>query len=106
MPVGLVGFWTFDEGQDQVVQDLSPAANHGFLGAVSGPDSADPMWIVIEPPCTGDLSGDGTVGTADLLALLAAWGPCNKSCEADLDGDEVVGTSDLLALLALWGPCV
>jgi hypothetical protein len=28
------------------------------------------------PPCVGDINGDGAVATADLLALLAAWGLC------------------------------
>ncbi|MCZ6542666.1 MAG: hypothetical protein O6768_03285 [Planctomycetota bacterium] len=54
----------------------------------------------------GDLDGDGTVGILDLLALLAAWGPCPDPpapCPADLDGDENVGILDLLALLANWG---
>ena len=54
----------------------------------------------------GDLDGDGTVDADDLLALLAAWGPCpnpGEPCQADLDGDGEVGTSDLLILLANWG---
>jgi hypothetical protein len=51
----------------------------------------------------GDLDGDGMVGTSDLLALLAAWGPCPQDCPADLDGDGEVATSDLLILLANWG---
>ena len=41
---------------------------------------------------------------ADLLMLLAAWGP-NPGHPADFDGDGMVGFSDLLALLAAWGPC-
>ena len=41
---GLVGYWSFDEGQGQTVPDLSPAANDGFLGAGPGPDAADPSW--------------------------------------------------------------
>ena len=28
------------------------------------------------PPCPADLDGDGVVAVPDLLALLAAWGPC------------------------------
>jgi subtilisin family serine protease len=56
---------------------------------------------------TGDLDGDGTVSTADLLVLLGAWGPCDEpcppACPADLDGDCFVGTADLLTLLANWG---
>jgi hypothetical protein len=55
----------------------------------------------------GDLDGDGAVGITDLLALLAAWGPCPgpcpPACPADLDGDCTVGITDLLALLAGWG---
>ncbi len=55
----------------------------------------------------GDLDGDGHVGTADMLALLAAWGacpgPCPPTCPADLDGDCSVGTADFLILLANWG---
>ncbi len=55
--------------------------------------------------CPADITGDGTVGVEDLLALLAAWGGCPRPCPADLDGDGTVGVPDLLALLANWGPC-
>ncbi len=41
---GLVGYWTFNEGTGQVVADLSPAGNDGFLGEGPDPDSADPPW--------------------------------------------------------------
>ncbi len=47
---------------------------------------------------------DGSVGAADLLTLLASWGPC-KGCPADFDDNGTVGASDLLALLVNWGPC-
>ena len=56
--------------------------------------------IMLEVP--GDVDGNGAVNTADLLALLGAWGPCN-GCPADIDGDGAVGTADLLVLLANWG---
>lgn len=49
----------------------------------------------------GDLDGDGIVGFTDLVALLAAWGPC-PGCPADLDGDGEVTFDDLVALLANW----
>jgi hypothetical protein len=52
-----------------------------------------------------DLNGDGSVGTADMLALLAEWGPAAPGEPADFDGDGEVGTSDFLRLLAEWGPC-
>jgi hypothetical protein len=54
--------------------------------------------------CPWDLDGSGTVATADLLALLAAWGP-NPGHPADFDASGVVATADLLALLANWGEC-
>ena len=59
----------------------------------------------IPQPILGDLDGDDIVGAADLLILLANWGPCAdcSNCPADLDDDCTVGVSDLLLLLANWG---
>ena len=54
--------------------------------------------------CEGDVDGDGMVGFADVLAVLAAWGPC-PDCPEDLDDDDVVDFGDLLIVLAAWGPC-
>ena len=59
---------------------------------------------VIPAPCTGDLNGDGTVDTLDLLILLANWGTGGDGADLDLP-DTVVDTADLLVLLAAWGPC-
>jgi hypothetical protein len=54
--------------------------------------------------CPADLDGNGSVGAADLAALLAAWGASGAN-PADLDGDGSVGAADLAALLATWGGC-
>jgi len=54
--------------------------------------------------CPADVTGDGVVDTADLLAVLAAWGPC-EGCPEDINGDGIVSTEDLLILLAAWGEC-
>ena len=51
--------------------------------------------------CPADLTGDGTVGVADLLALFAAWG----TPDGDITGDGTTDVADLLALFASWGPC-
>ena len=51
-------------------------------------------------PALGDLDNDGTVGIADFLTLLDAWGQVHSS--ADLDGDGMVGITDFLMLLANW----
>ncbi len=55
-------------------------------------------------PCPWDLDDDDSVGTSDLLSLLAQWGT-DPGGPPDFDGNGNVGVSDLLALLANWGPC-
>ena len=52
----------------------------------------------------GDLSGDGVVGTTDLLVLLSFWGSCDDcdKCYADIDCDCTVGSFDLILLLGNW----
>lgn len=54
------------------------------------------------PAADGDA---GTVGSAELGELLAAWGPCSPGapCLTDLDGDGVTGSGDLGVLLSVWG---
>ncbi|MHC4414589.1 MAG: hypothetical protein ACYS0G_04830 [Planctomycetota bacterium] len=54
--------------------------------------------------CPWDLDGDGSVGVADLLQLLAAWGS-DPGGPPDFDGDGFVGVTDLVALLGAWGEC-
>ncbi len=56
-------------------------------------------------PLLGDLNSDGVVDSADLIILLAFWGPCPPpplKCLGDLNADEVVGVADLLILLGNW----
>jgi hypothetical protein len=55
----------------------------------------------VSDACPADLDGDGTVGPADLAALLNAWG----TPAADLDGNGDTGASDLAAMLNAWGAC-
>lgn len=52
----------------------------------------------------GDVDGDGTVGAADLAALLDAWGPVpsQRRAAADFDGNQWVDSGDIAALLAAW----
>jgi len=62
--------------------------------------------LELSVPCPEDLDGSSEVGFADLLQLLAGWGPCARGgCAADLDGSGDIGFADLLQLLAAWGPC-
>ncbi len=61
------------------------------------------LFDVIES-IVGDLTGDGTVGGADLGILLSEWGPCDDcdDCPADLTGNCSVGGADLGVLLSNW----
>ena len=69
------------------------------------PGQGEPLpFMVCGPssiPNAFDLTGDGSVGPADLAELLSNWGPC-ASCPADFDDDGSVGPADLAALLANW----
>lgn len=60
-------------------------------------------------PCPSDIDGSGTVGVADLLTVIGAWGPCatcpGTPCPADINGDCTIGVSDLLTVISAWGPC-
>jgi len=71
---------------------------------LDGTEFAASDCIRLVPP--GDINGDGAVGAADFLILLATWGTCPAppaECAGDLDGDGSVGALDFLALLADWG---
>jgi hypothetical protein len=65
--------------------------------------SHQPIYFYEVPPVIGDVNGDGTVNVADLLAVIAAWGPCPPPCAADTNGDGAVNISDLLLVIGHWG---
>jgi len=45
-----VGYWDFDEGEGQVAHDSSGNGNDGRLGATTGLDTSDPVWVVSDVP--------------------------------------------------------
>ncbi|MBT8487133.1 MAG: VCBS repeat-containing protein [Phycisphaerae bacterium] len=87
--------------------DTDPCSGEGVASAVIHEDS---LFMTVRfasallGECPADLDDDGVVGFTDLLALLAAWGPC-PGCAEDIDGDGDVGFVDLLTVLDDWGPC-
>jgi subtilisin family serine protease len=72
---------------------------HGFVNAKAALDLVDDGTS-----CVGDINGDGSVGVADLLAVVDQWGACS-GCDEDIDGDGIVGVGDLLAIVEAWGAC-
>jgi hypothetical protein len=91
------------DGDYNLMED-SPCIDAGDPMSPLDPDGtvADIGALYFDQGVFGDVNGDGVVNTADLLQLLADWGPC-PDCPSDLNGDGVVDTADLLALLAAWG---
>jgi hypothetical protein len=54
--------------------------------------------------------GNGIVDVDDLLAVINAWGDCQKwyTCPADVSppvGDDEVNVDDLLTVIIAWGVC-
>lgn len=84
---------------------FDPARHRAYFNARHGTTGSFLYAIDLAPPplAPGDLDGDGDVDFADVLTVIAAWGPCAGACPADLDGDGTVGFSDLLVLIANWG---
>ncbi len=58
--------------------------------------------------CHADINGDLSVDSADLLDVIAGWGPCADECTADIapaEGDGQVNVDDLVAVVCGWGQC-
>ena len=60
----------------------------------------------VPEPVLGDIDFDSVLTPADMLALIAAWGPCPElidvSCPADINGDQNVDAQDLSSFIRLW----
>ncbi|MDG1838342.1 MAG: hypothetical protein P8I91_06030 [Phycisphaerales bacterium] len=54
-----------------------------------------------QPSVPGDVNGDNLVSTDDLLAVLAAFGPC-EDCPEDFNSDDVVDVNDILTVVGNW----
>ena len=65
MTLGLVGYWSFDEGSGQIAYNAAStgAVNDGTLGSSASADSADPKWT------TGHAVSGGRHGVSSGSAL-------------------------------------
>jgi len=94
-----------DSGWQRIIngRDINDAGQITGLGV--NPDG-NGVGYVMTPifTCPADLNATGEVGVDDLLIVLANWGTNNAG--ADLaEPNDVVDVADLLQLLAAWGPC-
>jgi hypothetical protein len=96
-PAITVDFLVLDDNNSTLL-DGTPHYNQIAAGFGDHDMDAPPLT------CGADLDGSGAMDTGDLVALLAAWGPCG-GCAEDFTGDDVVDTRDLVLLLSIWGPC-
>jgi hypothetical protein len=60
------------------------------------------ITVVVEPRLfnNGNIDGEGTVGSSDIVTLLSDWGYTGMG-DLDLDGE--IGPQDVTALLSRWG---
>jgi len=47
---GLMGYWSLDEGQGQIVGDAGPFGNDGRMGSSTEEDVSDPQWVISDAP--------------------------------------------------------
>jgi hypothetical protein len=92
---------------NQVLAPLGGGNNLGEPRTVNFADIPSDQFFVVSNggggnSCPADLNLDGVVDSADLGALLSAWG----TPEADLDGNGDTDSSDLGIVLSGWGQCL
>ena len=66
-----------------------------------GSGSTGQIFKIIPAFDRADFDNDGDVDFANLLQVLANWGPC-ADCREDLNCDGVVSFADILILLSRW----
>ncbi len=109
-PVGKIDIDVASEEQAFLGIVMEDGLSIGRVNLYDPTDGAEGISVITVylsggPACPWDLNGSGGVGILDLLALLAAWGPCEAPCPPDFDGGGTVDIFDLLTLIANWGPC-
>ncbi len=105
--------------QDLIAQPLSSAQMRTPATWISAGYSSD-VWEIVNgelptlkgittefppappPVCVADINGDGSVGAADLGAILSGFGSAGPT---DLNQDGTTNSADLAILLSAWGSC-
>lgn len=87
-------------------------AVHGDRAVIAAPfettnRGAAYIFTGVGLPCPADINRDGTVGLADLGAILSNYGLSGPGLDGDFDFDDDVDLSDLGVLLSAFGiPCL
>jgi hypothetical protein len=105
---GLVAYWDFDEGEGQIVSDVTANKNDGRLGSTLDPDDRDPLWVRVSDDAVpvfrrGDSIDDGVANLSDAIYTLRhlfLGGPEIGCLEAaDCDDSGAVDLTDAVLLL-------
>ena len=85
---GLVGYWSFDEGEGQVAGDASGNGNDGQLGDSSRSDEADPIWVASDAPI-----GPAPVPIEPPEGMVSWW-PGDGNAQDIMDGNHGILSGD------------
>ena len=79
----------------------------GQSGGANGAVVDDVRVTRFDPPCPGDISGNGAIDGVDITVLLGVWGTDGTGGEfdADITNDGIVNGADLTVVLGGWGAC-
>ncbi len=88
----LVGYWDFDEGQGQLVNDISGSGNNGSLGSDPGSsDINDPVWVESDLPyCRYHIDVVDGNNLNNGLSLETAFKTIQHGIETSKNGDVVL----------------
>ncbi|HYE02873.1 MAG TPA: hypothetical protein VD963_06525 [Phycisphaerales bacterium] len=96
-------------GADCSVPTCDPPCQNGGIcvdGNCQCPDGYTGIDCSIgpPPPCPADFDDNGSVGTSDISAFLAAWfgDIANNTLNADFNNSGTVTTADITAFLGAW----
>jgi thermitase len=85
-------------------EDVNAATNPGFDNFLGhGRINLAAALLEGAPDCEGDATGNGTVDTDDLIAVILAWGQAGGP--GDVNHSGMVDADDLIMVILNWGAC-
>ncbi len=97
---GLAGYWRLDEGEGQIVHDMSAKARVKFVARGNIPDSAQVLFSITEAKANDNQNDPITLGLRSKSVMISnnvtVW-------PGDTNNDGVVDQSDVLPIGFYWG---